>query len=96
MTFKIFLIAVFVSFFIFSCTEDNDITVPRNLQEYIDSSSTEGLGEVIACAASAEGSTSLSYIFYYPEEGATDIRYYEADSLDVDETDFSKYRRQTK
>ncbi|KGL58585.1 hypothetical protein [Polaribacter sp. Hel1_85] len=94
MTFKNYLIALFVSLFFFSCTEDNDVTVPRNLQEYIDSSSTKDFGEVIACAASAEGSTSLSYVFYYPEEGATDIRYYEADSLDVDETDFSKYRRQ--
>ncbi|ARV16419.1 hypothetical protein [Polaribacter sp. SA4-12] len=94
MTFKNFLIAVFVSFFIFSCTEDNDITVPRNLQEYIDSSSSSDLGEVIACAASVSGSTSLSYIFYYPVEGATDIRYYEADSLNVDQTDFSNYRRQ--
>lgn len=94
MTFKNFLIAIFVTFFFFSCTEDNDITVPRNLQEYIESSSTNDLGEVIACAASASGSTSVSYIFYYPEAGATDIRYYEADSLNVDETDFSKYRRQ--
>jgi hypothetical protein len=94
MTFKNFLITVFVSFFLFSCTEDNDITVPRNLQEYIDSSTSSDLGEVIACAASVSGSTSLSYIFYYPVEGATDIRYYEADSLDIDQTDFSKYRRQ--
>lgn len=94
MTFKNFLISVCASFFLFSCTEDNDITVSRNLQEYIDSSSTKDLGEVIACAASASGSTSLSYIFYYPEKGATDIRYYEADSLEVDEKDFSNYRRQ--
>lgn len=94
MIFKNFFIAVFVSLFLFSCTEDNDISVPRNLQEHIESSSSTGLGEVIACAASADGNTDLSYIFYYPEEGATDIRYYEADSLDVDETDFSNYRRQ--
>jgi len=94
MTFKNFLISVFASFFLFSCTEDNDITVSRNLQEYIDSSSTKDLGKVIAFAASASGSTSLSYIFYYPEKGATDIRYYEADSLEVDEKIFSNYRRQ--
>jgi hypothetical protein len=93
MTFKSFLISVFVSLFLFSCTEDNDVTVPRNLQEYITASSNNDLGEVIACAASVSGSTSISYIFYYPEEGATDIRYYEADSLNVDEQDFSKYRR---
>ena len=93
MNFKNFLITVFVSFLLFSCTEDNDVTVPRNLKEYIDSSSSDDLGEVIACAASANASTSLTYVFYYPEEGATDIRYYEADSLNIDEKDFSKYRR---
>lgn len=93
MDFKLFLISVFASFFLLSCSEDNDISVSRNLQEYIDSSSTKDLGEVIAFAASASGSNSLSYIFYYPEKGATDIRYYEADSLEVDENDFSNYKR---
>ena len=85
------LLYIFIFSSIFSCTEDNDITVPRNLQEYIATSSNNGLGEVIACAASVNA--SLTYIFYYPEKGATDIRYYETDSLDVDEKDFSKYRR---
>ena len=94
MDFKLFSLSVFASFFLLSCTEDNDISVSRNLQEYIDSSSTNDLGEVIAFAASASGSKSLSYIFYYPEKGATDIRYYEADSLEVDEKDFSNYKRQ--
>ena len=94
MTFKNFLIAVFVSFFLFSCTEDNDITVPRNLQEYIDATTSNDLGEVIACAASVSGSSDVSYIFYYPVEGATDVRYYEADSLEVDESDYSNYRRE--
>ena len=94
MDFKLFLLSVFASFFLLSCTEDNDISVSRNLQEYIDSSSSKDLGEVIAFAASANGSKSLSYIFYYPEKGATDIRYYEADSLEVDEKDFSNYKRQ--
>ena len=94
MDFKLFLLSVFASFFLLFCTEDNDISVSRNLQEYIDSSSSKDLGEVIAFAASANGSKSLSYIFYYPEKGATDIRYYEADSLEVDEKDFSNYKRQ--
>lgn len=91
MSFKNFLVAVFVSFLLFSCTEDNDVTVPRNLQEYIEASSNNNFGEVIAFAASANA--NLTYIFYYPEKDATDIRYYEADSLNVDEKDFSKYRR---
>ena len=94
MTVKNLLLIVFVTFFVFSCTDDTDITVPRNLQEYIDASSNNGLGDVIASAASSDGDTSLSYIYYYPEAGAEDIRYYEADSLNVDENDFSNYRRQ--
>ncbi|MFT4646604.1 MAG: hypothetical protein ACI8ZX_003035 [Planctomycetota bacterium] len=92
MKLKYLLFFIASSVFFFSCSEDNDITIPRNLQEYVASlSNKEDFGEVIACAASAN--SSLSYIFYYPEIGAKDIRYYEADSLNVDETDFSKYRR---
>lgn len=89
---KIFLL-VFISIIV-SCSEDNDITTPRNLEEYIASVSNSELGEVIACAASAAGSTSLSYIFYYPETGATDIRYYEASSVDDDPNDFANYKRE--
>ncbi|OAD43401.1 hypothetical protein [Polaribacter atrinae] len=94
MTIKNFLITVFISLFLSSCTEDNDITVPRNLQEYIDVSTNTDLGDVFAYAASASGSTTLTYVYFAPEERATDIRYYEADSLNVDQLDFSNYRRQ--
>ena len=93
MSIKNFLIAVFVSIFIFSCSEDNDVTVPRNLQDYLSTISNDNFGEVIACAASASGNTNLTYIFYYPEKGAKDIRYYEANDLTVDKNDFSLYKR---
>lgn len=86
----LFLIPLF-----FACSEDNDVTTPRNLEEYMATFSNQDFGNVIACAASANGSTSLSYIFYYPETGATDIRYYEAESLESDPNDFSNYRRET-
>ena len=79
---------------IFSCSEDNDITTPRNLQEYIDANSNREIDNVIACAANADGNSSLSYIFYYPIEGATDIRYYEADGLNIDKNDFSNYKKE--
>lgn len=91
---KIHLFLLTVLILCFSCSEDNDITTPRNLQEYIETVSSKELGNVIACAASADENASLTYIFYYPEEGATDIRYYEADSLTIaDENDFSNYRK---
>jgi hypothetical protein len=87
--FFIFIVIVFIS-----CSEDNDITTPRNLQEYLDANSSRELDNVIACAANADGNLSLSYIFYYPEEGATDVRYYESENETVDENDFTNYRRE--
>ncbi len=95
MKFQNVLIILFFSVVLFSCTEDNDVTVPRNLQEYIETISDNNLGEVIACAANQNGNSNLTYIFYYPEEGATDIRYYETDSLNVDINNFSNYRRKS-
>ncbi|QVY67377.1 hypothetical protein [Polaribacter sp. Q13] len=94
MTIKNFLITVFIPFFLFSCTEDNDITVPRNLQEYIEAASNTDSGDFFAYAASASGSTSTTYIYTAPETGATDIRYYEADIPEVGQPDLSNYRRQ--
>lgn len=79
----------------FSCSEDNDITTPRNLEDYVllFSEDIEKEG-VIACAANANGNPSSTNIFYYPVEDATDIRYYEADSLNItDENNFSNYRK---
>ncbi|WP_288954628.1 hypothetical protein [uncultured Polaribacter sp.] len=91
---KTLLYLCITSFLMFSCAEDNDVTVPRNLQEYINTSfNNNEFGEVIACAASANANTNLAYIFYYPVEGASDFRYYEADSLNVDPNVFSNYRR---
>jgi hypothetical protein len=90
-----FLFLIILCTLCFSCSEDNDTTTPRNLQEYIATISNKDFGNVIACAANANGSSSLTYIFYYPEEGATDIRYYEADSLSIpDVNDLSSYSRQ--
>ncbi|ARV06506.1 hypothetical protein BTO04_07240 [Polaribacter sp. SA4-10] len=89
-----FLLLISISILYFSCSEDNDVTVSRNLQGYLDENATTQFGNVIACAASADGNTSLTYIFYYPEEGASDIRYYEADISITDQNVFSNYKRQ--
>lgn len=88
-----FLLFITFSVFLFSCSEDNDITTPRNLKEYIEANSNREIDNVIACAANADGNLDLSYIFYYPIDGSSEVRYYEADSLNVDENDFSNYRR---
>lgn len=78
-----------------SCSEDNDVIVPRNLQEYIDQINNLDVEDVIACAANADGNTNLTYIFYYPEIGATDIRIYETEDATVDENDFTIYKRKS-
>ncbi|MDP5105636.1 MAG: hypothetical protein NWQ31_05635 [Polaribacter sp.] len=90
-----FLLFICCSISFFSCSEDSDITTPRNLQEYIDANSNRELDEVIACAANADANLALSYIFYYPVAGASQVRYYETDGIDgVDENDFTNYRRE--
>ncbi|MDX6746519.1 hypothetical protein SHK09_06930 [Polaribacter sp. PL03] len=89
------IIFLFLCISIFSCSEDTDISVPRNLQEYIDETLNVTESSVVACAANAEANTSLTYIFYYPEEGASDIRYYELSDNTLDETIFVNYRRQS-
>ena len=65
--------------------------IPRNLQEYLDVNTENSTENVLAFAASGASSESLSYIYYYPLEGAYSMRYYETEGTSVDETDFSNY-----
>ncbi len=48
------------------------------------------LGNVIACAASDE-KNELVNVFLYPREGASNIRYFETERVDVNENDFENY-----
>lgn len=87
-------ILVFVLTMVFiSCSDDDDVTITRNLQEYIDANSGRTLDNVIACAASENGNTSLSNIFYYPITGASDIQYFETTDLTADETNYANYSK---
>ncbi len=76
---------------IFSCAEDNDDDINETLAHYIEGKTIE-LGGVIACAASDETSGDV-LTFYYPEEGATNIYFYQTESVDVDSNDFLNYSR---
>lgn len=49
------------------------------------------LDNVIACAASNENDNLIS-VFLYPREGATNIQYFETETIDVDKNDFKSYR----
>lgn len=95
MKLKYLFTIVCFSLLIFSCSEDSDLTVSRNLQGYINENSGKEMDSLIAFAANAEGNTALNYIYYYPEIGATDIRYYETESTSSDKTDYNNYRRQS-
>lgn len=65
----------FITLLFFSCSEDNDITVPRNLQEYLDTNPNRELENLNAFAASLNDSENATYIFYTPTESATEVRY---------------------
>jgi hypothetical protein len=93
MSLKYFLCFFSLTLFFTSCSEDKDVIIPRNLQQYLEVNSNSDLDEVVAFAASASGNSSLSYVFYYPLEGATEIRYYEIENTTDDESDFTNYRR---
>lgn len=73
-----------------SCERDLDDDL-QTLATYTQGQVIE-LGAVIACAASDE-STDAVLVFFYPEEGATDIRYYETLNNQVDNADFSNYNQ---
>ena len=76
-----------------SCTKDKVIFTTENLQEYLNINSGLIADEVIACAASDEFDSSISYIFYYPILGATEIQYFETETTSVNEKDFSLYKK---
>jgi hypothetical protein len=82
-----------VVFFCISCTKEKVEIVPQNLQEYLNLNSGLIADEVIACAASDQSDTAISYIFYYPILGATEIQYFETENTTVNEKDFSRYKK---
>lgn len=93
MKIKNYVLLVGLFFSMLACTNEAPVFVADNLQEYLKGSSNYKLGSVIACAANAKTITTTNTIFYYPEKGATDIRYYETESTTVLENDFKNYTR---
>lgn len=83
------IICIFV---LASCSEGNDNDdVLQTLASYIEGETIE-IGAVIACAASDKDSGDI-LTFYYPEEGASNIRYYETLNNEVDASVFLNYTR---
>lgn len=77
-----------ISLLVMSCSNDNE-EASVNLAAYINNNVFEK-GAVIACAASNKD-TNAVLTFYYPEAGASNIRYYQTGEIQVDENDFSNY-----
>lgn len=77
---------------LYSCTEDKEIIVPKNLQDFINQNSNLTLDEVIACAASEKSNNNISYIFYYPIPNAKNIQFFETENTTVNKNNFSLYK----
>ncbi|TGV04125.1 hypothetical protein [Flavivirga rizhaonensis] len=73
-----------------SCSNDDDEII-STLSAYIEGTTIE-TGAVIACAASDEISDDI-LTFYYPEPGATNVRFYQTNNANVDNSNFSNYSR---
>ncbi|WP_245224700.1 hypothetical protein [Pseudozobellia sp. WGM2] len=50
------------------------------------------LNNVIACAASNENDDLVS-VFFYPRDGASNVKYFETENVNVDKNDFGNYYR---
>lgn len=76
-----------------------DSAIPDTLQGYISQNSDFTISsELIACAMGGQkGFMEESYypvsVFFYPIFGAYEFRYFESETIDIDITDYSKFRR---
>ncbi len=82
------IVTVLVILIMFSCSSDHD-NESLSLASYLEGRIFE-TGAVIACAAS-DNETKDILTFFYPEEGATNIRYYETINAQVDNSIYSNY-----
>ena len=86
---------VIACLFLGSCATDdvgdliiNDATI---LSQFLNNKTYEE-DTVIACAASSENDVNVVYVYFYPEEGASNFKLYETDESEVDSKDFSEYK----
>ena len=90
------LLALSLLFLLFSC--DNNASLEEQiLADYLELNSSLERADLVACAAGRIGgilptSTTPTDVFFYPIQGATDFRYFEAERVE-DSLDFTKYIR---
>lgn len=88
------LITLMIILSFFSCTKEDELQ-ENILADYIELNSSLELADLIACAGGKRDglfgvASEPTSVFFYPIEGATDFRYFEAESI-ADSLDFSKY-----
>jgi len=79
----------------YGCTDDKN-TIPSNnsLASLVQIHEVE-VDNVIACASGSKTDENTIIAYVYPRPGATDIRYYETSSIDVDKNQYLNYQRIT-
>ncbi|RNC84159.1 MAG: hypothetical protein ED556_11925 [Winogradskyella sp.] len=86
---------IIVALLVISCASDDRETIIINntnlLSEDLENRSIE-LNSVIACAASDSQNSNVVEIYFYSEEGASNFKLYETNSVTVDSGNFSNYR----
>ncbi|NAS29997.1 hypothetical protein GTQ40_03345 [Flavobacteriaceae bacterium R38] len=87
-------------FLCIACSSDNNV-VPNSEENNIPDSSLAALtatntievDNVIACAAGSPTDPNTIIAFVYPREEATDIRFFETESIEVDKNDYTNYEQ---
>ncbi|WP_298520794.1 hypothetical protein [uncultured Kordia sp.] len=82
-------------FAIVSCQSDDTLAAiniqnTTKLSDMIANRTIE-TGAVIACAASDVNDDAVVHVFYYLEEGATNVRFFETNTTNVDKDDYTSY-----
>lgn len=80
---------IFFSLVILSC-HDTTENVVESLETYIANNTFE-TGAVIACAASEANTNNIS-TFFYPEPGASNVKFFETEHLDLAHEDYTNYK----
>ena len=83
------IIALVVCVLVFACANSNDGEASNTLKSYLNATTFE-TGAVIACAAT-DKDTGDVLTFFYPVIGAKNIRLYETNNAQVDNSNYSNY-----
>lgn len=84
---------IILSFLVLISCSDDDLNFNQNssiLSEVMAQQPVE-LGDVIACASGSDNNNEV-IVYLYPRPGVTDLRYFETESISVDNSDFSLYK----